>query len=94
MLLAAFTIGVGIVCFWYGARSLRVGRAVRRLRGHAGDEPGSPTDGPSHPTDWLGPPGDDPIESGATLPERGSIERGIVLLALGACCVLFGVLAA
>ena len=83
MLLAVITVSVGIVCLYYGARALRVGRAIRRLRNR-----GRP--GPSHPTDWL----DGTTESGATLPEHGSIERGLVLLALGACCVLFGVLAA
>ena len=84
MLFAVFTLGVGAVCFYYGARALRIGRAIRRIRGR---EP----PGPGHPTDWL--EGGDSTDSGTTLPERGSIERGFVLLALGACCMLFGVLA-
>jgi hypothetical protein len=87
MFLAAFTLCTGLVCFYYGARALRVRRAIRRLRSRE-------RRGPSHPTDWLDPPSGDPIESGTTLPERGSIERGLVLLTLGACCVVFGVLAA
>ena len=87
MVLAAFTLSIGFVCFYYAARALRVGRAIRRLRSRE-------RRGPSHPTDWLDPPSGEPIESGTTLPERGSIERGFVLLALGACCVVFGVLAA
>jgi len=82
MLVAAATVGIGLVCCYYGARSLRVGRALRRLRG--GDRTG-----PGHPTDWAGP-----VDSGDTVEERGSLERGVVLLALGACCLLFGVLAA
>ena len=84
MLLAVVSLGVGLVCFYYAARALRIGRAIRRLR--AREPPG-----PGHPTDWL--EGGDPTESGITLLERGSIERGLVLLALGACCMLFGVLA-
>lgn len=94
MLVAALTIGVGVVCLYYGARALRVGRAVRRLRGGTRDGPEHFADHPDHPTDWPGAAGERTRESGATLPERGSIERGVVLLALGACCVLFGVLAA
>ena len=87
MFLAVFTLCIGFVCFYYAARALRVGRAIRRLRSRE-------RRGPSHPTDWLDPQRRDPIDSGTTLPERGSIERGLVLLALGACCVVFGVLAA
>jgi len=94
MLVAALTIGVGVVCLYYGARALRVGRAVRRLRGGTGDGPDRSADHPSHPTDWPRPPGEDTREPGATFPEQGSLERGVVLLTLGACCVLFGVLAA
>jgi hypothetical protein len=89
MLVAAVTIGVGLVCLSYGARSLRVGRAVRRLVGTGPDDSG----GPGHPTDWPGPVEDGPIESGATVRERGSIERGVGLLVLGALCLVFGVLA-
>jgi hypothetical protein len=91
MLVAAVTIGVGLGCVYYGARSLRVGRAVRRLRDRGRDR------GPervNHPTDWPGRTGEDAVESGRTLAERGSIERGFVLLVLGALCLLFGVLAA
>jgi hypothetical protein len=87
MLVAAVTVGIGLVCLYYGARSLRVGRAVRRLRG-SGEE------GPSHPTDWAEPADEGSIESGATVAERGSLERGFLLLALGALCLLFGVLIA
>jgi hypothetical protein len=82
MLIAVVTVSVGAVCFYYGARALRVGRAIRRLRSR--ERPG-----PSHPTDWL----DGTTDSGATLREHGSLERGLVLLALGACCMLFGMLA-
>lgn len=84
MLLAVVTLSIGLVCFYYAARALRVRRAIRRLRRR--ERPG-----PSHPTDWLA--GGDSSESGTTITERGSIERGLVLLALGACCVVFGVLA-
>ena len=90
MLVVAVTVGVGLVCIYYGARALRVGRAVRRL---VGSGPGG-ADDPRHPTDWLGPADEGAIESGDTIRERGSIERGVVLLALGALCLLFGVLAA
>lgn len=86
MLVAAVTVGVGLACLSYGARSLRVGRAVRRLAV-------SGPEGPGHPTDWPGPVEDGPIESGATVRERGSIERGVGLLVLGALCLVFGVLA-
>ena len=89
MLVAAVTIGVGFVCLSYGARSLRVGRAVQRLAGSGPDDAG----GPGHPTDWLGPVDEGPIESAETVVERGSIERGVGLVVLGAVCVLFGVLA-
>ena len=89
MLVAAATAGVGVTCLYYGARALRVGRALRRLAGSGPEGPG-----PGHPTDWLGPPDEGAIESGATVAERGSIERGVVLLVLGALCLLFGVLAA
>lgn len=87
MLVAAVAVCVGTVCFSYAARSLRTGQVVRRLRGRDHE-------GPSHPTDWVGPAGEDHMNSGQVPPERGSIERGVVLLALGACCLLFGVLAA
>jgi hypothetical protein len=87
MLVAAVTIGVGVVCVYYGARSLRVGRAIRRLRDRD-------RTGPSHPTDLAGAADEDPVDAGATLADRGSLERGVVLLVLGACCLLFGVLAA
>jgi len=88
MLVAAATAGVGLVCVYYGVRALRVGRALRRL---VGSGPGGP--GPRHPTDWLGPADEGAVGSG-TVAERGSVERGFVLLLLGALCLLFGVLAA
>ena len=92
MLVAAVTAAVGAVCFYYGARALRTGRSVRRL---LGDGPEAPEGrGPRHPTDWLGPADEGPVESGDTGVERGSIERGVVLLALGVLCLLFGLLAA
>jgi hypothetical protein len=85
MLVPALTVGVGLVCLYFGARALRMDRALRRLGGRRREEP-------SHPTDWPAA-SDDLDESGETIRERGSIERGVVLLVLGACCVLFGVLA-
>ncbi|GGJ12272.1 hypothetical protein GCM10008995_22680 [Halobellus salinus] len=89
MLVAAVTIGVGLVCLLYGARSLRVGRAVRRLAGSGPDDSSSPGDA----TDWLGPVDEGPVEPRETVLERGSIERGVGLLVLGAVCLLFGILA-
>lgn len=89
MLVTAVTAAVGAVCVYYGARALRTGRAVRRL---LGDGPEGP--GPRHPTDWLGPADEGAVESGDTGVERGSIERGVVLLTLGVLCLLFGLLAA
>lgn len=86
MLVAGAAVAVGLGCLYYGARALRVRRAVRRLRGRDG------RGRPGHRTDWAGA-GDGSIDSGATVAERGSLERGVVLLALGAVCLLFGVLA-
>ena len=83
MLVAAVTAAVGAACFYYGARALRTGRAVRRL---LDDGPEGP--GPRHPTDWLGPD-EGAVESGNT-----GVERGVALLTLGVLCLLFGLLAA
>ena len=75
-------VGIGLVCIHYGARSLRVGRALRRLRDHRRDHPG-------RPADRTGAPRATPDRA---FPEAGSIERGFVLLVLGACCLLLGVI--
>jgi hypothetical protein len=86
MLVAAVTIGIGLVCLYYGARSLRVGRALRRLRSHDRDPP-------SNPADRMGKSEEIRDTPDRAFPEGGSIERGFVLLVLGALCVLFGVIA-
>ena len=78
-------VGIGLVCIHYGARSLRVGRALRRLRSH--------DRGPSsHPADRMGNSEELRATPDRAFLEAGSIERGFVLLVLGACCLLLGVI--
>ncbi|MFA1609737.1 hypothetical protein [Halobellus rubicundus] len=90
VVVSAVAFAAALLSFYFGARALRTRRAIEHLTRRAGR-------GRSDALARLGP-ADDPDripESDAAERRRDdvSIERGFVLLALGAVCALLGVLA-
>jgi hypothetical protein len=86
VVVSVVAFGAGALCLYYGARDLRSRRAIRRLDAER-DEGIDPASGRSGARGNAAAGGvDDPRDDVA-------IERGFVLLALGALCVLFGALA-
>jgi hypothetical protein len=89
VVVSAVAFGAGALCLYYGARDLRSRRAIRRLDAER-DEGIDPA------TDRAGARGN-AAAGGVDAPDDPrddvAIERGFVLLALGALCVLFGALA-
>ncbi|WP_049985589.1 hypothetical protein [Halobellus rufus] len=88
---AAFLAGA--FCLFYGARALRTKRAVRRLE--RSEAPAETVGWPEEPTDaaeWRDEPGDGDGGGAADRGDDVDFERGVVLIALGLLCLLFGVL--
>ncbi|WP_311170370.1 hypothetical protein [Halobellus ordinarius] len=83
-IVTAVAFAVGTLSIYYGLRALKTRRAIRRLRGDSGLV--------GHPTDWLDA-GETKTEDAAPTTRDRSFERGVVLLALGLLCLLFGILA-
>ncbi|MFB6091489.1 MAG: hypothetical protein ABEK02_00590 [Haloquadratum sp.] len=97
VVVSAVAFVVGALCLYYGARALRTERAIRRLGADDGD-------GMGDPLKWLDPPGErlpegDPEGATNTSEEttngaaNASIERGFILVMLGALCLLIGAFA-
>jgi hypothetical protein len=84
VIVTAVTFAVGALAIYYGLRALGTTQAIRRLRGDSGLV--------GHPTDWLDGGEAKTAAAGPTTRDR-SLERGVVLLALGLLCLLFGILA-
>ena len=78
----------GLAAFYYGARELRLRRALARVNRR--DDPAEDVTGVDDaPTAWLVPP-DDRGEMPADPASEVSLERGVVLLVLGVVACLFG----
>ncbi|MFB6250651.1 MAG: hypothetical protein ABEI27_03010 [Halobellus sp.] len=83
VVVSAVAFAASLLCFYSGARALQTKNAVARLR----------ADDRFDALAWLDHPADrQPAFSVPEPPEEASIERGFVLLTLGLCCSLLGVL--
>lgn len=88
----AVAVLAGLACFYYGARALRLRRAVARAT--RPDDPAEDVDVTGvddAPTAWLLPP-EERRETPADPASQVSLERGVALLVLGTVACLFGLL--